>query len=188
MEIRSEGVSLGYVVLDAPGVGDVGRVVEYAGSRVAIASSFSMLINSLNLSGIGVTIPSWDAEFLNLLSRSGVSVPKSTPPILTMKVMNLHGLLEKLQPYLEERLDKNVLGRMRIERVSGGYLFSLDGERLRISERDITWLLFDMPEIVEGPGQRFLRRKPLTVEEGSLKEVLSRIFPLPIITYGMMAV
>jgi len=181
VELHGKGVA--YVCIEVNGGESCsGRVVEYAGSRVAIASALPKLLGRLNLEKLSISVPHHDIEMLAVLSR----IRKTKPYHFggTMRIVNPSGFLENLRPYLVSMLGEKAY-EMKIAGTAEKPSIALGSDKLELeSEKELTWLFFGQPERVDERFRSYL--KPFSVEKkGRLGKVLAKVFPLPTFLYGL---
>jgi GNAT superfamily N-acetyltransferase len=175
------------------------EIVEYAGSRLALAAGlFQMLTgindppHSTNFQTLEIAVPWQDVDLAYLLELMGI---KSTPQNLpghTMRLINFPALLKDLGPYWTERLPRDLRLGLRFEQ-SGPLLVdpavgeASDGRcalvwkhhRLELSTAQMTQLVFGSRDEA---GEFEIR--DLVMPE-PLREIVRRIFPLPSFQPGL---
>ncbi len=185
----SDGVQpLAYIVAQIPR--DASKtdstVFEYGGSRTALAAALKILTQRYGMKGLQIPIPSHDFEFLSILRKAGLTLPKTTHFGGTVKVLGFRNLLTQLRPFLVERLNLEEGESVGIWEEDGRFIFKLGRERLLLNdEKDVTRLLFGVPESVSPRHEKYVPKTSVTLVEGRLTDVLGRVFPLPTIIYGL---
>lgn len=181
--IELGGRSIAYVCMEVlQGKEDSGLVVEYAGSRVAIASALPKLLDLLRLKSITLSVPHHDFELLAVLSH--LRKPKSSHFGGTMRIINPEGFMRKLKPYLVSRYGGQA-GKLTVNRTGDKCVISFGGEgHILRNEKALTWLFFGQPEEVEDKYAHYLR--PFRIQhKGELGRALALVFPLPTFLYGL---
>ncbi len=99
---------LAYLVARMPRDGSLGdsHIVEYGGSRTAVAAGIGLLICQRGLRKLNVWVPWQDRELLSLLKLAGLALPKAEGFGGMVKLLQPRSFLKALRPYLRERLDK----------------------------------------------------------------------------------
>ncbi|MGQ9514216.1 MAG: GNAT family N-acetyltransferase [Thermoproteota archaeon] len=181
--IELGGRSVAYICIEIEDHGeDSGWVVEYAGSRVSIASALPKLLDHLNLKCLTLPVPHHDFELIAALSK--LRKPKSSHFGGTMRIINPSAFFLKLRPYLESRLGEEA-SRLKIVGGADKPVIALGDEKLEFkSEKELTWLFFGQPEKVEERFSSYL--KPFIIDQdGKLGKILNKVFPLPTFLYGL---
>jgi len=156
----------------------VGRVIEYAGVRTAILHSIGPLFARYGLQELNLFVPSHDAELVHLLKEKGLRFTRNDSPSGTFKVVNFPRFMQKLRPYLEERLSKEEIDLLQFEQINGSprgkdrFVIRLGKEELVTSE--IEYLVFGSYE----------KQKP-EIKGEKLSNVIERLFPVPLVWHGL---
>ena len=150
------------------------RVHEYAGSRTAVLYLIEHLFRIMGSDVIEVIIPFHDLELLSILEEKGVAQPPLETPA-SMCIINPQSFIEKARPYLEERVVKENLSKLRIDVTDERITMTINRQKPACMDlKDLTFLFFGNPEQVQ----------PSADLEPILK-LLGESLPMPNPTYGL---
>jgi GNAT superfamily N-acetyltransferase len=163
----------------------VREVVEYAGSRVALAGSLAQAMAGLNLRELRLAVPWQDTDFSRLLREQGVAGNRIPMPEHTMRIINFPGLMADLRPYMQARLPENLRPGLRFEQqglalseVEGDRYAIVSGrERLELDGAAMTQRVMGLPQEMAGEAA--------SQAAGRLDEIISTLFPLPSFLPGL---
>jgi hypothetical protein len=179
--IQDRDKILGYLVTQEPrdeqrGKGRVRAISEFAGDRTAIAESIKSLFEKYGIEELIFFVPQYDIEFLNKLDRMGIKGEKGNLQWHTFKIINLPRFMDKLAPYIEERI-----GNEGTKLLS----FRQDGDRFSIKYRDKNLELDDESIVQLVFGTYDEAEKRIIDGAGEMSEILKALFPLPFIYPGL---
>ncbi len=159
------------------GVWDNLTIVEYAGSRVAALKTIYEVSKIFNVERVKLPVPYGDWELTSLLEECGLK-PKSSHAIASLAILNPIVFVEKIRPYVEERL--GVKANFNIAACNNDvFELSMFGERVKLEDpRAFTMLVFGRPETVHSSTT-------VKFNSNRLPEVFRRIFPMPSFNYGL---
>ncbi|RKY00076.1 hypothetical protein DRP77_12145 [Candidatus Poribacteria bacterium] len=171
--VLQRGELLGYLSVQPPVEPGVSYLVEYAGSRWAAVGAMGYIFDIYGIDELRLVVPFHDREMIHLLRIRGLEGVPVEMPGYTVKVINFVGLMERLRPYMEERLGR--IARLLGFRCEGErYLIRLGREELAVEgDADLVRLIFGS---AEGSG--------MIPETGELK-VLADLFPIPLVYPGL---
>jgi GNAT superfamily N-acetyltransferase len=159
------------------------HVGEYAGSRVALADAIPVLMTEGGLQNLTWQVPWQDLELIQLLQDSGYSGNVTNLDGYTLRIIDFAGFMKDLRPFMEARLEKNLLRGLRFEQngpLLGGigedrYTIARGLDRLELNGAAMTLLVMGnanpQAEALHAPG--------------TLAEVISTLFPLPSFLPGL---
>jgi len=115
---------------------------------------------------------------LYLLEEQNLEKMPSEAPA-SMAIINSQSFLEKIQPYLEEKMGEKESRRFIHDLVHEKIRLHLNGEETSFSDsRALTLLFFGAPDKLRAPPQPEVKIKPRP-------ESLSHALPLPTPIYGL---
>jgi len=164
---------------------NVPTIVEYAGPRNIILYLIERILKNLErtsqnfkLNAIELTVPSQDLEMLYLLGKQNLEkIPSEAPA--SMAIINSQSFLEKIQPYLEEKMGEKECRRFIRDLIHEKIRLYLNGEETSfLDSRALTLLFFGAPDKLRAPPQPEVKIKPYP-------ESLSHALPLPTPVYGL---
>jgi GNAT superfamily N-acetyltransferase len=173
--ILSDTGFLGYLAVQPPVDAKVGNVIEYAGARYAIADAMKHVFDMYDLDGLNIYVPFYDKELIYLFRRKGIRSMPVNMPGYTVKIINFVGLMEKLRPYIEERLGRRA-ELLKFDREGDRCYIHLDRETLIVEDGD------ELAHLVFGTYDE--REKEMMPKTGALK-LLMEVFPLPLVYPGL---
>jgi GNAT superfamily N-acetyltransferase len=168
-----------YDVLDQP-VPRIRCVLEYAGSRVALAGAASLILTDLGLEALQFPVAWQDSDLAHLLQDCDPQPGMIHLPDHTLRLLNFPGLMHALRPHLLACLSPSqrrglrfaqtgpLLAAAGVDRLSITHGF----ERLDLDGAGMSALVFGDPA-----GQRAV--------PGHLGELVNAIFPLPAFMLGL---
>jgi hypothetical protein len=175
----------------APETG-VRDVVEYAGSRVALARALAQVMAYSKLAELRLLVPRQDRDLLQLLAAQGVTGDATSLIGHTMSIVNFPGLMSDLRPYVKARLTEEQRRRLRFEQEEDRCVIVRGQERLELDTAATTRLVMGSV-YADGPMSRCTHRPPsayigppaVTGAPGQLAEITSALFPLPSFLPGL---
>ena len=174
----NRGRPLAYIAVELFLNENVPTIVEYAGPRSIILYLIERLLETLNVNAIKLTVPSQDLGMLYLLEEQNLEKTPSEAPA-SMAIINPQSFLEKIQPYLEEKMGEKESRRFIYDLVHEKIRLHLNGEETSFSDsRALTLLFFGAPDKLRAPPQPEVKIKPRP-------ESLSHALPLPTPIYGL---
>jgi len=170
---------LGYLAIQTPGGKEgekrIGQVVEYSGTREAIIDAVRCVFERYTLQELTFNVPFHDLEFIYLLSQKNlISLTESIPGLV--KIINLPRLMDRLGPYIEERLDKNKIDSLKFDQEGTRFSININGDQFDADARRITRIVL---------GRHDKKEKEMIPREGEIGKVLVDIFPLPFVWPGL---
>jgi GNAT superfamily N-acetyltransferase len=159
------------------------HVGEYAGSRSALVDALDLLAARSNLKDLSWPVAWQDVELTQLLQDRGFVGNMTHLEGATHRIINFPGLMKRLRPMLQARLDAKLLNSLRFEQCGpllGGigedrYTIIHGSDRLELDGAAMTRLVMGnsapQTESVHAPGL--------------LAEAISQIFPLPSFLPGL---
>ncbi len=153
----------------------VREVVEYAGSRVALAGSLSQTMAGLNLRELRLVVPWQDVDVLRLLHGQGIVGDRIPLPEHTMRLLNFPGLMADLRPYVQARLPTPLRRGLRFEQQGDCYVIAHGRERLELDGGTMTRLVMGVPE----------KMTEVTTQGRGLGDIITALFPLPSFLPGL---
>jgi len=173
------GVLAAYVIVVSPNDKGWLRVMEYGGSRAAIAAALGGIIEKTGAESIGLHVPGWDAEMLALLRSAGQELSPASASG-TQRIVSFSELMERLRPVLAERAGTKTAAALEFGE-SGGpddgeFTVRLGDSDLVIPDRDVlVKLLFGTHD---DEGREILSGSPVA-------EALGKCLPVPAFNYGI---
>jgi predicted acetyltransferase len=159
------------------------HVGEYAGSRVALADAVSVLMSTGGLQELTWQIPWQDVELIQLLKDSGYAGNMTNLDGYTLRILDLPLFMKDLRPFLQVRLEKNLLRGLRFEQ-SGPLLGGIGEDRYTIARGRNRLELDGAAMTLLMMGNADLQAKMIRAP-GALAEVISALFPLPSFLPGL---
>ena len=185
--VERAGQALAYLFLGIPyrqpeGSG-IRHVSEYAGSHLALAETLKFIIEAGLVRKISCPVAWQDFELIHLLQEMGYGEKVEPLDGHTLRIVDFHGFMKDLRPILEARLDAKLLRGLRYEQsgpLLGGtgedrYAIVRGRERLELDGAALTYLVM---------GNADMRAEPVHAP-GTLREVISALFPLPSFLPGL---
>ncbi|WP_165972187.1 GNAT family N-acetyltransferase [Paenibacillus piri] len=166
LSFTADGEAAAYAVFGSVKKKDgesVVEIVEYAGGDEAVIGLLGHIAGMFGFQPLSFPVMAARASLAEALVTAGCSFTEETIPG-TIRMIDFQGLWKTLRPYMEQQLGEAALSELSLTEVGGGCRIAYKGETLTVGNRGATALLFNGPSIV---GQ------------GELKQVLSRMFPLP---------
>gem|GEM_PF-1073753 len=164
------------------------EVVEYAGSRVALASGLARVIAQPELREMRLFVPWQDVDFLQLLRGQDAAGEHVPLPGHTMRIVNFPGLMSDLRPYVRARLTESQRRGLRFEQEKGPALSGSAGdcyaivrgrERVELDGTAMTRLVMGNLERMANGEWR------MAIGSGVLAEIVPALFPLPAFLPGL---
>jgi len=153
-------------------------IVEYAGPRDMVLHLIDEFLRIVD-ANVKLIVPSHDARMINLLENQGLKKPQSEAPA-SMTILNPHNFLEKIKPYLEERIGKEKTSKFILDLTEKKIKLVIDGEEVDFEDsRAVTLLFFGVPEKLKNPLQ------PKVIETKPDLKFLINVLPLPTPIYGL---
>ena len=169
------GDLLGYLAVQPPVDARVSNVIEYAGDRYTIVEAMRYVFDMYGIDGLNLYVPFHDGEMIHLLRRKGISSTPINMPGYTIKIINFSGLMERLHPYIEERLGEKA-DSLEFHQKGDEYRIRLGGEELTVrGSAELVHLVF---------GTHDEREKEIIPRTNTLKD-LTYVFPLPLAYPGL---
>jgi predicted N-acetyltransferase YhbS len=174
--VKAGDCVLSYACVQDP-VDESGRKVlkirEIAGSRFALLAAVPKLFDRYGTDRIDVDILGMDGEMRSMASTFKLPVePHGFHG--TVKVIDTRGLFAAIDGFIHDRLEAEEKDKLSVGH-DGGVLFRFEKESFRLSTGpDISAFLFGSVE-----------RKPLIPESPALNKILGKLFPLPLVDYGL---
>ena len=149
------------------------NVEEMAGSRTAVLAALTKLFDLYNVDRINLNTTAADGEMRSLGKLIGVPyVPRGFHG--TLRIINLKGFFAAIEPYVSERLDEDELWGLEIE-FEPDLIFRYEDEEFRLETiQDITAFVFGSLE----------HERP-TPKGPKLSRILDKLFPMPLVDYGL---
>lgn len=162
----------------APETG-VREVVEYAGSRIALARGLAQVMAQSKLAQLRLLVPRQDKDLLQLLAALGATGDATSLTGHTMSIVNFPGLMSDLRPYVKARLTQEQRRGLRFMQHGERCAIVRGQERLELDTTAIT-------PLVMGPqySPAVAAALPTTVGR-PLAEITSALFPLPSFLPGL---
>jgi predicted N-acetyltransferase YhbS len=165
LSFTGNGEASGYIVFGLSiqdGI-STAEVVEYAGCDEAVSGLLTCIFDRCNPQQLHIPVMAVRASLSERLASAGFMFTEITIPG-TVRMINFTGLWESLQPYMERQLGTDKLSRLSLVETNNGYRIRYKSEAVTVANRGAAALVFNGPSLME---------------YGELKEVLSRLFPLP---------
>ncbi|MCD6505215.1 GNAT family N-acetyltransferase [Candidatus Poribacteria bacterium] len=149
------------------------NVEEMAGSRTAVLAALTKLFDLYNVDRINLNTTAADGEMRSLGKLIGVPyVPRGFHG--TLRIIDLKGFFAAIEPYVSERLEEDELWGLEIE-FEPDLIFRYEDEEFRLETiQDITAFVFGSLE----------RERP-TPKGPKLSRILDKLFPMPLVDYGL---
>jgi len=185
--IERAGQPLAYLFLGIPynqaESSGIRHVSEYAGSRSALVEAIRQIIARSNLQKVDWPVAWQDLELIQLLQDKGYECAEAPLDGHTLRILNLPKVMKDLRPILEGCLDAKLLRGLRFEQngpLLGGtgadrYAMIRGRERLELDGAAMTYLVMGNADV----------QAEKIYAPGSLKEVISSLFPLPSFMPGL---
>ena len=177
----SAGTTLAYAVADVmrgvEGQPADARVIEYAGDADAVMGLVAHCVAQSDVETLHVTVPLQDVALARLLSQVAEPAPGGIPE--TVRLIDPVALVQRLQPYLAERLGAATAAALHLALgESGTYTLRLHEASVVAPDRAaVTWLLL-------GTHQRG-RLAWLEAAPPALRRALAAAFPIPLPLPGL---
>lgn len=173
---------LGYLAIQIPGEkkseARIGQVVEYSGVREAIIDAVRCVFERYTLQELTFNVPFHDSEFIYLLNQKNLaSLMENIPGVI--KIINFPRLMDRLGPYIEERLDRKKMHSIKFEQQGDRASISINQEQFNTDTRRLTQIVL---------GRYDKKEKEMMAKEGEIGKVLTDIFPLPFVWPGLNCV
>ena len=153
-------------------------IAEYAGSRDIVLCLIENLFKDLNIETLKLTVPHHDSSMLHLLESQKLEKPRSEATA-SMAIINPQSFLEKIKPYLEERMGKKESHKFVSDLMYGQINLYLDGKEVGFQDpQALTLLFFGAPEKLKDPSQPKVKINPY-------RESLLNVLPLPTPMYEL---
>ncbi len=170
---------LGYLAIQIPvekeSEGRSSQVVEYSGVREAIIDAIRCIFERYDLQELSFNVPFHDSELIHLLNQKNLgSSIENIPGVI--KIISFPRLMDRLGPYVEERLDKNKIDSLKFGQEGTRFSINIDGDQFNTDARRLT-------QIVLGGYDK--KEKEIMPKEGEIGKVLADIFPLPFVWPGL---
>jgi len=170
---------LGYLAIQTPGEKEgeerISQIIEYSGTRGAIIDAVRCVFERYNLQELTFNVPFHDSEFIYLLNQKNLaSLVGSIPGVI--KIINFSCLMDRLRPYIEERLDRKKIDSIRFRQEGDRFSISANGEQFSSDVRRLTQVVL---------GRYDKKEREMMPKEGEIGKVLTDIFPLPFIWPGL---
>ena len=153
--------------------GDFIEVLEYAGDRNLLAERAPALAAEFGLP-LRFNVPAWEEEFRLGLEKVGRQSDFSDCQEGTIKILALGRLLEKLRPFWEPKMSKELAERLSFFQFLEEAEIGLGKENLKLKGQEAAELVFGTAEAKEWAPDR-----------PALGEALKDLFPLPGPRYGL---
>jgi hypothetical protein len=168
---------LGYIVIN---VNDEkkGKVIEYAGIRNSLFNSILPIFNFYNLNELDISVPCFDTELIFLLLEKYFKFTISNSPLGTVKIVNFIRFMTKLEPYLKEHLSIkelssiNYFQKISKPRVEDQFTFRFGKEEF-------------ITNMIENIVFGVVDKTKIPKIEGKILEIITRIFPIPLVWHGL---
>jgi len=156
---------------------------EYAGSRLALADAFNIIMTTSDLKELSLSVSWQDMELIQLLQEGGYNGTAMPLYGHTLRIINFPGFMNDLRPIMRARLDANLLRGLRFEQSGprlGGigvdrYTIRRGSDRLELDGASMTCLIM---------GSTDIKAKSIHLP-GALAEVIPALFPLPSFLPGL---
>lgn len=173
---------LGYLAIQIPAEkeseGRSSQVVEYSGVREAIIDAIRCIFERYNLQELSFNVPFHDSEFIYLLNQKNLaSLMENIPGVI--KIINFPRLMDRLGPYIEERLDKKKIDSLKFDQVGTRFSINIGRDQFNTDARRLTQIVL---------GRYDKKEKEMMAKEGEIGKVLTDIFPLPFVWPGLNCV
>lgn len=166
--VESAGEPMAYVVLTRGWRQDetvqTRQVWEYAGARAGLLAGLPAIFREGGLKEIHLNVLGYDREMAYLLTREGIALKEATVGG-TYRLVDLPGLMEKLRPYLQQRLERRDLRKLSFDQDGERCTFAYGEDRVECSLGEATAL------VLGGPSA--------PVVSGGLGRVLLSVLPAP---------
>jgi len=174
--VRLDGEMVAYICVQRPVEEEGVKVLkarEIAGSRLAVLSALPELFDRYGVDRIDIDTVAADEE-MKLLGRMIGVRPSLRGFMGTLKIINLRGFFEAIEPYFSERLTEEELWNLEVD-FEPELTFRYKGEEFKLScIEDVTAFIFGSIE----------RERP-TPQTPNLSRTLSKLFPMPLVDYGL---
>jgi predicted GNAT family N-acyltransferase len=167
--VREGGELIAYAVfgLDDRGEERTAKVIEFGGEDRAVIKLLGELGTMYGVKRASISVGIDKPALAEQLAAAGGELRTGTIPG-TIRVIHFAGLWEALRPYMEARIGRELLEQLAVTTPaeSGGCRIALGGEACTLDAAGAARLVFDGPTIAD---------------DGELKHLLSRIFPIPFV-------
>ena len=175
---KSRDRPLAYIAAEFLSEGNEASIPEYAGPRNIVLCLIDNLFKDLNLEAIKLTVPHHDLSMLHFLESQKLEKPRSEATA-SMAIINPHSFLEKIQPYLEEKMGEREAHKFTSDLTHRKINLYLNGKETSFQDSwALTLLFFGAPEKVKGLSQPKVKIEPYP-------ESLLNVLPLPTPVYGL---
>jgi predicted N-acetyltransferase YhbS len=174
--VRQEGHLAAYIgVLTPPPASSASRpavrIHEFGGSKTALAAALPVLLDRWGLTEAILVTQAGDIEFSSVAGRHGWR-PQTIPFPGTLGVIDASTLISSVGPVLAERAP----AEYEIEAAGDAMTLSADGERYRIEGAgSLAALLF---------GGDTDEARAIPPADGRVRQLLERLFPIPLLWQG----
>ncbi len=173
-----QGMLQGYVIVQQPRKGGEGRgkVVEAAGDRRCLVGVLGRLMKELDMKSLEVHAGGWDRPFQDLLKARGLhGEPANADGTVTL--INFPQFMERMRPYFTEVVGERVARGLVFRQHGNEMLFYFGGDCVKAPDQGAAvQLIFGTLDGAESA---------LLEAGGCAGEILSEIFPLPALWYGI---
>lgn len=174
--VYERGEPSAYAVYHRQRQGDeqVGRVIEYAGSRSHIMAALPAVAAAAKVPAVELRVPDFDPSLIRAANASGRSPRADYLMHHTIKVSALDTFVRDIKPYIEERIGRTGAGGLAFQAGPGGtYDVILGEEHFPFAPPAFTQMVFGRPEGID------------TSDLGIAGDVLARLFPMPLPLPGL---
>ncbi|NOZ24364.1 MAG: GNAT family N-acetyltransferase [Planctomycetes bacterium] len=180
-EIWHRDELVAYVVLGLPARPSqkaLARLIEYAGSREAVAAALDEVLGECGVGQIDLCVPAHDVGMKVQAMRFGVEPSIATMPG-TWKMVNLPRFMGAMWHYLEEKLGEETTRELYFSDDEGEYVMRYRFDRF--TPKDGTHLM----RVLFGAAD-----EPISLDDapGELRDIIEAIRPIPLPLPGMNAV
>jgi GNAT superfamily N-acetyltransferase len=173
--LRERGEFRGYVIAPRAEPDGSARLAELAGDRRVVLAALPAILRRNGLASLQFQVMRHDRLLQSLCEQAGLAgVSRSTPGTVTL--INFPQLMERLRPYLEERLGARTATALRFAWEDSQGVFAFGSEAIRVSRHLAARMLFGTPAGLP---------EPLPDLGGSLGEALRAVLPVPTLWYGV---
>ena len=156
----------GYIVAAKPNAEGQTDIIEFAGHPPAVQSAMAPLLQCVKAKTVRLRLQQTDGALLNNLRVAGANIaPGTTEGVL--RLVRFAPFMDRLRPFIEKRVGHEAAEELRFEEKEGRCVFSDPANTFSLTPAEAAQVIFGGPEKRALPG------------------IWNRIFPLPLLAYGI---
>ena len=148
------------------------NLLEWAGTRRAVAASLHSIVTALGTDELDICLPEYDAELRGIFESRRIQGGPCTHSG-TIRILSLASIGRRIAPRIEERFAHDGAVGLKLDDAADGFEITAGGERAIITDR------LAMARIVFGRHSEWGIELP-----GGIRAALQKLFPLPLPPVG----